>query len=58
MSKLVKNLLVDDLKGRLAGVNEVIVVSLGRLDGTKTTTTTTRPTMYPITSCKKVKSRR
>ena len=38
MSKLVKNLLVDDLKGRLKGVNEVIVVSLGRLDGTKTTT--------------------
>lgn len=38
MSKLVKNLIVDDLKGRLRGVNEVIVVSLGRLDGTKTTT--------------------
>ena len=37
MSKLVKNLLVDDLKGRLHGVNELIVVSLGRLDGTKTT---------------------
>jgi large subunit ribosomal protein L10 len=37
MSKLVKNLLVDDLKGRLNGVNELIVVSLGRLDGTKTT---------------------
>lgn len=37
MSKLVKNLLVDDLKGRLKGVNEVIVLSLGRLDGTKTT---------------------
>jgi large subunit ribosomal protein L10 len=38
MSKFVKNLLVDDLKGRLRDVNEVIVVSLGRLDGTKTTT--------------------
>ena len=37
MSKLVKNLLVDDLKGRLTGVGEVIVLSLGRLDGTKTT---------------------
>ena len=37
MSKLVKNLLVDDLKGRLKGVNDLIVVSLGRLDGTKTT---------------------
>ena len=37
MSQLVKNLLVDDLKGRLTGVGEVIVLSLGRLDGTKTT---------------------
>ncbi|RLS33965.1 MAG: 50S ribosomal protein L10 [Planctomycetota bacterium] len=37
MSKIVKNLLVDDLKHRLKNVNEVIVVSLGRLDGTKTT---------------------
>jgi len=37
MSKLVKNLLVDDLKGRLKGVNDLIVVSLGRLNGTKTT---------------------
>jgi len=38
MSKYVKNLLVDDLKGRLRDINDVIVVSLGRLDGTKTTT--------------------
>lgn len=37
MSKLVKNLLVDDLKGRLEGVGDVIVVSLGRLDAQKTT---------------------
>jgi large subunit ribosomal protein L10 len=37
MSKLVKNLLVDDLKGRLEGVGEVVVVSLGRLDAQKTT---------------------
>ena len=37
MSKLVKNMLVDDLKQRLTNVNELIVVSLGRLDGQKTT---------------------
>jgi large subunit ribosomal protein L10 len=37
MSKLVKNMLVDDLKGRLNGVGEVVVVSLGRLDAQKTT---------------------
>ena len=37
MSKLIKNMLVDDLKGRLQGVGEVIVVSLGRLDAQKTT---------------------
>jgi large subunit ribosomal protein L10 len=37
MSKLVKNMLVDDLKGRLEGVGEVVVVSLGRLDAQKTT---------------------
>ncbi|MFZ4733892.1 MAG: 50S ribosomal protein L10 [Pirellulales bacterium] len=37
MSKLVKNLLVDDLKRRLRDVNEVVVVSLGTLDGQKTT---------------------
>lgn len=36
MSKLVKNMLVDDLKARLAGVGEVIVVSLGRLDAIQT----------------------
>ena len=37
MSKLVKNMLVEDLKGRLQGVGEVIVVSLGTLDAQKTT---------------------
>ena len=37
MSKLIKNMMVDDLKGRLQGVGEVIVVSLGRLDAQKTT---------------------
>ena len=37
MSKAVKSMLVDDLKGRLGGVGEVIVVSLGRLDAQKTT---------------------
>ena len=37
MSKAVKGMLVDDLKGRLGGVGEVIVVSLGRLDAQKTT---------------------
>jgi large subunit ribosomal protein L10 len=37
MSKLVKNLLIDDLKRRWDGVGEVIVVSLGRLDAQKTT---------------------
>ena len=37
MSKAVKNMLVDDLKGRLGGVGEAIVVSLGRLDAQKTT---------------------
>ena len=37
MSKLVKNMLVEDLKGRLQGVGDVIVVSLGRLDAQKTT---------------------
>ena len=36
MSKLVKNMLVDDLKTRLAGVGEVIVVSLGKLDAIQT----------------------
>lgn len=36
MSKLVKNMLIDDLKTRLAGVGEVIVVSLGRLDAIQT----------------------
>jgi len=37
MSKAVKNMLVEDLKGRLGGVGDVIVVSLGRLDAQKTT---------------------
>lgn len=37
MSKLVKNLLIDDLKRRWDGVGEAIVVSLGRLDAQKTT---------------------
>lgn len=38
MSKLVKNMLIDDLRTRLHGVGEVITVSLGRLDAQKTTT--------------------
>ena len=37
MSKLIKNMLVDDLKTRLNGVGDLIVVSLGRLDAQKTT---------------------
>ena len=37
MSKAIKDMLVDDLKGRLTGVGEVIVVSLGKLDAQKTT---------------------
>lgn len=37
MSKAIKDMLVDDLKGRLAGVGDVIVVSLGKLDAQKTT---------------------
>lgn len=37
MSKAMKDMLVDDLKGRLVGVGEVIVVSLGKLDAQKTT---------------------
>ena len=37
MSKQMKNMLVDDLKGRLGGVGDLIVVSLGRLDAQKTT---------------------
>jgi len=36
MSKLVKNMLVDDLKTRLTNVGDVIVVSLGKLDAQKT----------------------
>ncbi|NDC54904.1 MAG: 50S ribosomal protein L10 [Planctomycetia bacterium] len=36
MSKLVKNMLVDDLKTRLAGVGDVVVVSLGTLDAIQT----------------------
>jgi large subunit ribosomal protein L10 len=37
MSKFVKNMLVDDLRERLQGVGDVVVVSLGRLDAQKTT---------------------
>ena len=37
MSKLVKNMLVDDLKKRLGNVGDAVVVSLGRLDAQKTT---------------------
>jgi large subunit ribosomal protein L10 len=37
MSKQMKSMLVDDLKGRLGGVGDLIVVSLGRLDAQKTT---------------------
>ena len=37
MSKLIKNMLVDDLKGRLGGVDTVVVMSLGRLDARATT---------------------
>ena len=36
MSKLVKNLLIDDLKRRWGGVGELVVVSLGKLDAQKT----------------------
>ena len=38
MSKVIKDMLVDDLKRRLHNVAEVIVVSLGNLDAQKTTT--------------------
>lgn len=38
MSKVIKDMLVDDLKRRLQEVGEVIVVSLGTLDAQKTTT--------------------
>lgn len=37
MSKLVKNMLVDDLRAKLQGVGEAVVVSLGRLDAQATT---------------------
>jgi len=37
MSKVIKDMLVDDLKRRLQGVGDVIVVSLGTLDAQKTT---------------------
>lgn len=36
MSKLIKNMLTDDLKSRLADVGEAIVVSLGKLDAIQT----------------------
>jgi large subunit ribosomal protein L10 len=38
MSKAIKDMLVDDLKHRLQGVGDVIVVSLGQLDAQQTTT--------------------
>ena len=38
MSKLIKNMLTEDLKTRLADVGEVIVVSLGKLDAIQTST--------------------
>ena len=37
MSKVIKDMLVDDLKRRLQDVGDVIVVSLGTLDAQKTT---------------------
>lgn len=37
MSKAIKDMLVDDLKGRLHDVGDLIVVSLGKLDAQKTT---------------------
>jgi len=37
MSKVIKDMLVDDLKHRLHDVGDMIVVSLGRLDAQKTT---------------------
>lgn len=37
MSKTIKSMLVDDLKSRLDGVGELIIVSLGKLDAQKTT---------------------
>lgn len=37
MSKIIKNMLTDDLKSRLADVGEAIVVSLGTLDAQRTT---------------------
>jgi len=36
MSKIVKDMLVDDLKKRLGNVADVVVMSLGRLDAQKT----------------------
>lgn len=37
MSKRIKNMLIDDMRRRLDGVNDVILVSLGQLDAQKTT---------------------
>jgi large subunit ribosomal protein L10 len=37
MSKLVKNMLVDDLRTKLQGVGDAVIVSLGRLDAQATT---------------------
>ncbi len=37
MSKRIKNMLIEDIRSRLNGVNDVILVSLGQLDAIKTT---------------------
>ena len=37
MSKRIKNMLIEDIRSRLDGVNDVILVSLGQLDAIKTT---------------------
>ena len=37
MSKRIKNMLIEDIRGRLEGVNDVILVCLGQLDAQKTT---------------------
>ena len=36
MSKIVKDMLVDDLKTKLSNVSDVVLVSLGRLNGQQT----------------------
>lgn len=37
MSKRIKKMLIDDIRSRLEGVNDVILVCLGQLDAQKTT---------------------